>query len=138
MLVVLDTNFLLLPFQKKIDLDAEVERVLEQPHFYAVLKQCLDELRGIASTKKKESRPARAALSLIKRRGGSGGSGGRGGGSFHVEKGFPGPADSALLACCTAKNAVLCTLDADLRRAAGKMGIRVIYLRGKSHLAITA
>ncbi len=122
--VVLDTNFLLLPFQRSIDLDSEIERVLEQPYFYVVLKQCIDELRGMASRKRKESRASRAALSFIQRRG------------ISIEKGFSGPADSALVDYCAAKKAVLCTLDTDLRRAAKKLGVKVICLRGKSHLGI--
>ncbi len=122
--VVLDTNFLLLPFQRKLDLEGEVERLLETPHFYVVLGQCLDELREMGSKQRKFSPASRAALALIANK------------KFVVERGFPGPPDDAILKYCIAKNAIMCTADAALRAKAKKARVKTIYLRGKSHLAL--
>ncbi len=122
--VVLDTNFLLLPFQRTIDIEMGIEGLLEAPHFFVTLSQCVDELKEMASKQRKFSPAARAALSLISKHG------------FVVEKGFPGVPDNSLLDYCKAKNAVLCTLDAGLRRKAKSAGIRVIFLRDKGHLAL--
>ncbi len=121
--VVLDTNFLLLPFQRQIDVEAGIEVLLEEPHFFVVLGQCLDELKEMGSKQRRFSPAARAAVSFISKAG------------FIVEKGFPGLPDNALLSYCKAKGAVLCTLDAALRRKAKGLGIRVIFLRDKGHLA---
>lgn len=122
--VVLDTNFLLLPFQAKVDFEREVERLIEEPHFFVVLQQVVDELREMASKQRKFSPAARAALLLVEKRG------------FTVNREFKGKPDAAMVAYCAAKNAVLATLDAGLRRKAKAAGARVIFLRDKGHLAI--
>ncbi|MDP3742056.1 MAG: hypothetical protein Q8R15_01950 [Candidatus Micrarchaeota archaeon] len=121
--VVLDTNFLLLPFQRQIDLETGIETLLEEPHFFVVLQQVMDELTEIASKQRRFSPAARAAISFVSKKG------------FVIEKGFPGVPDNALVQYCKAKEAVLCTLDTELRRKAKNLGVRVIFLRDKGHLA---
>src|SRR3990167_2653803 len=93
--VVLDTNSLLLPFQRKLDLPSEIERLIEAPHFFVVLQQCVDELNEMAQHKRKFSPAARAALTWISKRG------------FVIEKGFKGRPDDAMLEFCLANGAML-------------------------------
>lgn len=122
--VVLDTNVLLLPFQRRIDVETEVERLIEEPHYFVVLQQVIDELVEMAQQRRQFSSAARAALLLVSKSG------------FVVERGFPGKPDGAMLEFCKAKNGVLATLDAALRRKARQSGLRVVFLRGKAHLAL--
>ncbi|MFH1247188.1 MAG: hypothetical protein V1644_02295 [Candidatus Micrarchaeota archaeon] len=122
--VILDTNFLLLPFQHKLDFEMEVEQLLEEPHDFVVLGQCVDELKEMSARHRRFSPASRAALAFIAKRG------------FVIERGFFGSPDNALLEYCKAKNAILCTLDVALRRRAKNFGVRVIFLRDKGHLAL--
>ncbi len=123
--VVLDTSFLLLCMQCKVFFEPEVERLLEAPHFYVVLLQCIDELTKMASLHRAFSPDSRTALSLISKR------------RFTVERGFQGSPDSAMLAYCVERNGILCTLDRKLAKRARSQRIRVISLRGKSHLELS-
>ncbi len=122
--VVLDTNFLLLLFEKKIDLEVEIERLLGEPHFFVVLKQCIDELQEMAKHSRKFSLASKGVIALIEKK------------KFKTETHFQGAPDDAMLEYCVAENAVLCTLDADLRRKAKKLRVKTIFLRGNSHLAM--
>ncbi len=121
--IVLDANFLLLPFQRRVDIEKEVEQLIEEPHFFVVLQQVVDELSEMYRAKRKFSLASRGALSLVDK--------------FKVEKNFPGKPDAAMLRYCLERGAVLATLDVGLRREARKKGARVILLRGGGHLAIT-
>jgi len=127
--VVFDTNFLLLPFQRRVDVFGEVERLLEEPHYLVVVKQTLDELKGLSARHKKDSPAARAALALIETK------------SFEIEGGFEGNADAAIVKMCAAvgsegARAVVCTNDRRLRDRLKKLGGRVCVSRDKGHLGL--
>ena len=122
--VVLDTNFMLLPFQRKLDIEGEVERLVEAPHFFVVLQQAVDELTEMARQKRSFSPAARAALIFIQRK-------------VTVEKGTLGKPDAAMLEYCKANGGILATFDAALRRKARGLDVRVVFLRDKGHLALS-
>ena len=65
--IILDTNFLLLPFTRKIDVFSEIERIMYDPYKIIVLKKTVDELKKIQKEQKgKHKHNAKAALDLIK------------------------------------------------------------------------
>ncbi|MEM2139096.1 MAG: hypothetical protein QXM96_03000 [Candidatus Woesearchaeota archaeon] len=67
-LIILDTNFLLLPFTLKIDIFSEINKIVFFPYEFVVLEQSIDELNKIASNKNekgKDREAARLALKLI-------------------------------------------------------------------------
>ncbi|MFH0713825.1 MAG: hypothetical protein V1722_04290 [Candidatus Micrarchaeota archaeon] len=121
--VVIDTNVLLLQFQKRVNLEEEIERLIEAPHFFVVLEQCVDELKAMASKQRKFSLAARAALALIRVK-------------YKVDKSTAGKPDDAMLNYCVANGGILCTLDVALRKKARDKGVKAVFLRGESHLSL--
>ncbi|MEM4272094.1 MAG: hypothetical protein QXH30_00745 [Candidatus Bilamarchaeaceae archaeon] len=67
--VVLDTNFLLVPYQFGIDIFTEMERVLEGPHEFIIPSGVALELEKIGKGKGKEGAAARFAARLVAKMG---------------------------------------------------------------------
>jgi uncharacterized protein len=65
--IVLDTNFLLIPWQFKVDIFDEIERVCRFPYELKVVKGTIDELKHLQEKgDSKEKKAAKFALSLVK------------------------------------------------------------------------
>jgi len=114
MKVVADTNFLLMPFQFKINLDAELRRLFGKYEVY-VPSAVLEELENIGAT------DAKAALKLASR--------------YRVVK-CPEcmEADECVLWVAKSIGGAVMTNDKVLREWARREGLAVVYMRGKSHL----
>lgn len=108
--VILDTNSLLLPFQKNVNIEAELFEILGN-YEIIVLSSVIDELKNLA----KGNWHAKTALELAKR--------------YKIldveEKG-----DFAIIFAAKNINAVVVTNDKKLRRELRKNGICVITSRG--------
>lgn len=64
--IILDTNFLLIPAQFKIDIFSELERIYGKPRIF-ILDRTIDELNNIIKKQKgKNKRAADLALKLVK------------------------------------------------------------------------
>jgi len=114
--VLLDTNALLLPFQFRLNLEAEVRRLLGEHEMY-VPSPVLEELHGLT----KSTKEARPALRLASH--------------FHVME-LPGEADDAILDAAKRLSAVVVTSDAVLLRRLKEARVPRIFLRSRSHLVI--
>jgi rRNA-processing protein FCF1 len=112
--VLLDTNALLLPFQFRLNLEAELRRLLGD-HVTLVPSPVLEELRGLT----KSTKEARAALRLAS--------------SFRVLP-LEGEADDAILENAPRLKAIVVTNDAVLLRRLKEAGVPRIFLRSRSHL----
>ncbi|GIU70178.1 MAG: hypothetical protein KatS3mg002_1414 [Candidatus Woesearchaeota archaeon] len=66
--VILDTNFLMIPAQKKIDIFEEIKKILNTPYQLYIFTGTIEELKKISSGKGKESINARVTLQLIKQK----------------------------------------------------------------------
>ena len=66
--VILDTNFLLIPGQFKVDVFKGIETIVNQPHDVCIFKETIDELSVIASKNTKDKPNAKIAISLIKQK----------------------------------------------------------------------
>ncbi|MBI5227964.1 hypothetical protein HY988_05230 [Candidatus Micrarchaeota archaeon] len=64
--IVLDTNFLLIPFRFKINILAEIDYLVDRSHFYVVSSQTIEELKSIGRKRSKDGIAARLALKMIK------------------------------------------------------------------------
>lgn len=65
--IILDTNFLLLPAQKKVDIYSEIERIFPEKVEIAVLDRSLEELEQIAlKGRQKEKLQVKLAKALLK------------------------------------------------------------------------
>ncbi len=113
-LVLLDANALLMPFQFRVHLDAELRRVLGDVEV-AVPTPVLTELSVLAET----DRDARSALRLA--------------GNYSSIEGH-GSADDALLELATTRQAIVVTNDQPLLERLRAAGIPRVFLRSRNHL----
>lgn len=114
--VLLDANALLMPFQFRVHLDAELRRLLGDVD-PAIPTPVLDELRLLAT----HDRAAKAALQLAAK--------------YRVVEGH-GSADDALLDLAPALHAVVVTNDQPLLDRLKEAGIPRVYLRSRNHLVL--
>lgn len=120
-LVVLDTNALILPFERRIRVEKELERLLG-PFRGIVPSPCLAELERIAAQESGARRDrAKMALQFAAR-------------FERVEA--EGRADAAALEVALKRGAHLFTNDKELIRKARAAGVPVIRLKGLSHLML--
>lgn len=63
--IIIDTNFWLLPFERKIDLFAQLERLLDEPYSIVVPEAVMNELNLIARHKTRRAVASRGALRVI-------------------------------------------------------------------------
>jgi rRNA-processing protein FCF1 len=128
--VLLDTNFLLLPFQRRIDIFEEIPRLVGGHVRFLVLPQVLKELEWLmAKGSSKERSAAKSSFMLVEEY------------CQKVEDLSPTirdlNADSALLSFALETGAMVATNDGELRRKLVNQGSRAIFLRKLAVLALT-
>ena len=114
--VLLDTNFLFVPFEFKVDVFEQLHELIGGPFEVIVLKECLDEarsMRGFASVE-----------AWLKAR------------KVRVERAGEGRPDDLIIEWSVANNAWVCTNDLRLKRRLKKCEVQVICLMGKSKLGL--
>jgi len=121
--VILDTNFLLLPFQFKIDIKEEIARMVNGEYELCVTEGVLRELEGLSKDgpSSKRGRQSRCALSLVK--------------EMKVLKMDVKDVDDALVSLASDNN-IVCTNDKVLKEKIRKKGAPVIFMRQKGYLAV--
>ncbi|MEM2110597.1 MAG: DNA-binding protein [Candidatus Bathyarchaeia archaeon] len=122
--VILDANFLFIPFQLKIDIFAELGTILGrfEP---IVLSTTFEELRNLSAKKPKIRTQAFSALDLIKKCT-----------VINVEKKPGENSDDVILRLAKELKCPVATNDRILRKKLREEGIATIFLRQKSHLKI--
>ena len=118
--VVLDTNFILIPFQFGVDIKAELDRILDFKYELCTTSSVLRELMSISKEKSKNGRAAVASLEMAK--------------DLTLIPGN-GNADDALLALAS-KDTIICTNDKILKEKIKRKGAPLIYLRQKKYLQL--
>lgn len=118
--VVLDTNFMLIPFQFSVDIKAELDRILDFNYRIYTLDGVLKELEVLSKEKGQSGRAAKASLEMA--------------------KDFPtltanGDIDDTLLRLAS-NDTIICTNDRILKEKIKRKGAPVIYLRQKKYLMI--
>lgn len=120
--VITDTSFMMVPGMFGVDVVSELERLLNSKCELLVPGPVVRELKRISEHgKPKERAAAGIGLRLVER------------GSVIEVK---GEADESILRLAVQKRCAVGTTDAALRRRLRKLGVTVIYLRQKSHLAV--
>lgn len=112
--VILDTNALLAQFQFKIDLASELGRLLGSFEIF-IPNSVLDELNNIKDKYIKAAKKMAEKYEVV----------------YSEKKG-----DEAILDLAEKMKAVVVTNDQELRKRLKKLGLKVIYLRQKSHLVL--
>ena len=122
--IILDTNFLLIPVQFKVDIFSEIDRICLFAYKLYIVDKTINELEKIIGKEKpKDKMAAKIALQLIKRK------------KVDIIKTSEGKVDDILLDLL-GKDSILATQDALLRKKARKRGNQVIVLRSKKHLIL--
>ncbi|PIT84029.1 hypothetical protein COU37_05215 [Candidatus Micrarchaeota archaeon CG10_big_fil_rev_8_21_14_0_10_45_29] len=123
--VIIDTNFWLAPFEFRVDLLAQLEKLAEyKPMHILVPTPVRDELKMMAGmpAKIKNSRSARAALKVVER-------------LLDEKKAtlyeIEGKADGAIISAALQKSAWVATNDNALRQKLKEKRIKTIVLRDK-------
>jgi uncharacterized protein len=127
--IILDTNFLLLPGERGIDILSELERIMTEPYEACVIDKSIEELQNIIdkSPQKKEGFSAKLAIVLIKQK------------NLKTVKSFSEEyADIAIVnyAQKNAKSVIVATQDKDLRDKLKKIPVRTIQLRQEKYLIL--
>ena len=122
--VLLDTNALLMPHQHGIDVFSEISRIVSEKYYLATLSTVVDELESISSSRAKDDGvAAEVGLKLLREKGVS---------IIPSE----GPVDDALAEYASRWGALVCTNDRYLKAKLKAKGVRVISMRGKTHLEV--
>lgn len=123
--IILDTNFLLIPAQFKVDIFSEIDRICNFNYELSIIDKTVDELKKIIKTAKKgkDKSAAKLALALLKTR------------KIKKIKTKEGYVDNLILKSIN-KDYILATQDALLKKKATKKGCRVIFLRLKKYLIL--
>ncbi|MCX8161759.1 MAG: 30S processome protein Utp24 [Candidatus Bathyarchaeota archaeon] len=124
--VILDSNFLLLPFQFGIDIFECVRDLLCRNVEFIVLPQIVEEVKRIADGVGDNSRGARLALKLIEEKCTI----------LDLDEVRGLNTDESILRAAVNLDAVVATNDRTLRRKLRSKGIPTIFLRERSHLDI--
>ncbi len=120
----MDTNFLLLPYQFRVDIRRQIEELLEAPHELVVPTGVVSELRKLGKGRGKEGAAARFALKLV--------------GLMGVKKvRSSGNVDAWIADYAVREGAVVCTNDVELRHKLKNGGVKMIVLRSRSRLGVT-
>jgi|SRR3972149_3842260 len=127
--ILLDTNFLLLPGEYRVDIFAEIRRIITGPYELIILDRTIDELNALALTGKPRQKPAtKIALLLVKKHKVRVIETGR---TIHVDK---------LIKDYAAKlprgGLIIATQDAQLKKALAKQHIPLIVMRKKQYLVL--
>ena len=124
--VALDSNFLMLPMVKRINLLSELDRLLSAKYRLIVPRCVVDELERLASHGKPlERRRARFALKLLEEWR-----------AEVVEVPCSAGVDEALARGAMSQGWIVATNDAELRSKLREQGTPVVYLRGGKKLAL--
>ncbi len=120
--VVLDTNFLLIPAQFKVDIFEELNRRVEGQFELITLKGCLEELEKIKETQTgKNKANAKLTLDIIKTK------------KLNITDHDQGHIDDIIVDMAD-KDTIVCTQDKGLKSRLKEKGIRIITLRQKKYL----
>jgi rRNA-processing protein FCF1 len=118
--VVLDTNFIMVPFQFGVDIASELDRTLGFKYELCTTDSVMRELMLLSREKGRDGRAAKASFELAK--------------NLTIIP-AEGSADDALLALAS-KDTIICTNDKVLKEKIKRKGAPLIYLRQKKYLQL--
>ena len=119
--IILDTNFLLIPFQFKVDIFPEIKRICDFKYSIYILDKTIDELNKIIEEQKgKNKQSAKLALKLIKVK------------KIKKIKTQEGKVDDLLLE----QDAIIATQDINLIKRLKNKKKKIIQLRQKKYLML--
>ena len=121
--IILDTNFLTLPHQFKIDIFNEIDRIMEENYELFTLDSVVYELKKLSKSKGKDAIAAKIGLELIKKK------------NIKIINTGEKNVDKAIVAISN-EDMIVATNDKILRKKLKNENIKTIYLRSKKYLKI--
>ena len=122
--IIIDTNFLMIPYQFRVDIFAEFNRICNFNYNLYIFEQSIDELRNIIEKQHlKHKKAAQLALKLIKLK------------NINLLKSNQKDVDSAILKSLD-EDTVIATQDKMLKKELLEKGAFVIMLRQKKYLKL--
>ena len=121
MKIILDTNFLTVPVQFKVDIFAEIENLIEGEYELCIMEGTMRELKNLASSSGKDAMSAKLAIKMMERA------------NINVLKSEKSHVDDAILEIAD-ENTIVATNDKKLRAQLKDNNVKVIYLRNKKYL----
>lgn len=123
--VILDTNFLLIPVQFKVDIFTEIDRIISEQYELCVMSTTIDELnKVIEKSKGKDKEAAKMALKLIEHKKLV---------KINSEETY---VDNAIREIVNKEDYVVATQDKGLKQSLQEEGIPIIILRQKRYLQL--
>lgn len=122
--IILDTNFLTIPYQFKVDIFEEIKKVVPENYELATLDGIIKELENLAKNKGKDSKAARIGLELIEKN------------QVKIIKTEEKKADDSIVEISD-ENTLVATNDKELRQRLKDKNVKVIYLRSKTRLELS-
>ena len=117
--IILDTNFLTIPYQFNVDIFEEIDRIMEEDYELITLDKVLEELKRMK--KGKDAIAARIGLELIEKK------------NIKVINTDEKKVDNAIVKLAN-KDMIVATNDRVLREKLKNKNVKVLYLRSKKHL----
>ena len=121
--ILLDANFLTIPYYFRIDIFEEIGKLMEEKYEMVTLDKIVEELERLAKKGGKSGVAAKIGLELIRKK------------KIKLIKTEGGRTDE-LIERIANKDFIVATNDAELRRKLKEKGIKTIYLRAKKHLIL--
>ena len=123
--ILLDTNFLLIPYQFKVDIFSEIERICNFKYKLYVLDKTVDELKNIIEKQNgKHREAAKIGLQLLKIK------------KIKIIKTNSSEKTDDIILDYSKKGYLVATQDKDLKRKIINQGLSVIILKQKKILAM--
>ena len=123
--IILDTNFLLIPIQFKVDIFSEIDRICKFPYKIFAYSQTINELKRIMESKsKKDKKAASFALKLMTLK------------NIGIIKNSENKIVDSIILENLDKSMIVATLDKDLKKKLVEKKVDVIFLRQKKYLEL--
>ncbi|MBD3164514.1 hypothetical protein GF323_04890 [Candidatus Woesearchaeota archaeon] len=125
--IILDTNFLLIPYTLKVDIFVEIDRIIQDRYEICIIDRTIAELDNIIEKQKgKEKQAAKFAKELIRKKKIR---------EIKTEESNQS-VDEEILNLSEKEEIIVATQDKELKEKLKESGARVIILRQKSHLKL--
>ena len=126
--IILDTSFLLVPYQFKVDIIRGIEEIADIPYGLFILDRTIDEIESIIRSQKGADRDAaRFALEIIRKERIS---------VIPTENKTNKNVDDLLVEQADWNTDIVATQDKELKKRLREKKVRIIGLRQKNHLKI--
>ena len=124
--IILDTNFLLIPTQFKVDIFSEIDNIMQEPYELCVVDMTLDELEKIKKTASgRDKKAADLALQLIKAKN-----------VRHLKTEKNLNTDKMIVKLSESPDYIVATQDGALKRVLKQNNVQLLVLRQKKYLKL--